>query len=61
MKPHFSFEFFPPQTPKGVEKLAVTRKQLSELNDMILEGLIDSSVDAQVDKVTLVAPNSLFH
>ena len=32
MKPHFSFEFFPPQTPKGVEKLAVTRKQLSELN-----------------------------
>jgi hypothetical protein len=36
-------------------------EQLSELNDMILEGLIDSSVDAQVDKVTLVAPNSLFH
>jgi len=32
MKPHFSFEFFPPQTPKGVEKLAVTRKQLSALN-----------------------------
>lgn len=32
MKPHFSFEFFPPQTPEGVEKLAVTRKQLSALN-----------------------------
>ncbi|MDX8386824.1 MAG: methylenetetrahydrofolate reductase [NAD(P)H] [Gallionella sp.] len=32
MKPHFSFEFFPPQTPEGVEKLAVTRKHLSALN-----------------------------
>jgi len=32
MKPHFSFEFFPPQTPEGVEKLAVTRKQLSVLS-----------------------------
>jgi len=28
----FSFEFFPPQTPEGVEKLAVVRKQLSVLN-----------------------------
>ena len=26
----FSFEFFPPQTPEGVEKLRVTRKQLDE-------------------------------
>ncbi len=32
MKSHFSFEFFPPQTPEGVEKLAVTRKQLAALN-----------------------------
>ncbi len=32
MKPHISFEFFPPQTPEGVEKLAVTRKHLSVLN-----------------------------
>jgi methylenetetrahydrofolate reductase (NADPH) len=27
----FSFEFFPPQTPEGVEKLAATRKQLAIL------------------------------
>jgi methylenetetrahydrofolate reductase (NADPH) len=27
----FSFEFFPPQTPEGVEKLAVTRKRLALL------------------------------
>jgi methylenetetrahydrofolate reductase (NADPH) len=30
-KPLFSFEFFPPQTPEGVEKLAATRKQLALL------------------------------
>ena len=28
----FSFEFFPPQTPKGVEKLRVTRQQLAQFN-----------------------------
>ena len=27
----FSFEFFPPQTPEGVEKLAATRRQLAPL------------------------------
>jgi len=27
----FSFEFFPPQTPEGIEKLAATRKQLGLL------------------------------
>jgi len=27
----FSFEFFPPQTPEGVEKLTATRKQLAML------------------------------
>jgi len=27
----FSFEFFPPQTPEGVEKLRATRKQLGQL------------------------------
>ena len=30
-KPVFSFEFFPPQTPEGVEKLAATRKHLATL------------------------------
>ena len=28
----FSFEFFPPQTPEGAEKLTATRKQLAMLN-----------------------------
>ena len=27
----FSFEFFPPQTPEGAQKLRVTRKQLTQL------------------------------
>ncbi|MDO8812553.1 MAG: methylenetetrahydrofolate reductase [NAD(P)H] [Gallionella sp.] len=31
-KPLFSFEFYPPQTPEGVEKLATVRKQLAELH-----------------------------
>ena len=30
-KPVFSFEFFPPQTSEGVEKLAATRRQLALL------------------------------
>lgn len=30
-KPVFSFEFYPPQTPEGMEKLAATRKQLALL------------------------------
>jgi len=28
----FSFEFFPPKTPEGIEKLRATRKQLAQLN-----------------------------
>ena len=28
----FSFEFFPPKTPGGMEKLRATRKQLAQLN-----------------------------
>ena len=30
--PHFSFEFFPPQTPEGVIKLTAARQQLATLN-----------------------------
>ncbi|MEO8991565.1 MAG: methylenetetrahydrofolate reductase [NAD(P)H] [Nitrosospira sp.] len=30
--PTFSFEFFPPQTAEGVEKLRATRRQLAQLN-----------------------------
>jgi methylenetetrahydrofolate reductase (NADPH) len=30
--PTFSFEFFPPQTPEGVEKLRVTRTQLAQFD-----------------------------
>lgn len=29
--PTFSFEFFPPQTPEGAERLRATRKQLAQL------------------------------
>ena len=35
-KPLFSFEFFPPQTPEGMEKLAATRRQLQALNPEFL-------------------------
>ncbi len=31
-KPLFSFEFYPPQTPEGAEKLAAVRTQLAELH-----------------------------
>lgn len=31
MKPEISIEFFPPQTPEGVEKLRLTRQKLAEL------------------------------
>jgi len=31
-KRDFSFEFFPPKTPEGVEKLRATRKQLAQLH-----------------------------
>jgi methylenetetrahydrofolate reductase (NADPH) len=31
MKSHISFEFYPPQTPEGVAKLAATRRQLAVL------------------------------
>jgi methylenetetrahydrofolate reductase (NADPH) len=30
--PTFSFEFFPPQTPEGMEKLRATRRQLAQLD-----------------------------
>ncbi len=30
-KPHISFEFFPPQTPEGAEKLTAARKRLAAL------------------------------
>jgi methylenetetrahydrofolate reductase (NADPH) len=29
--PTFSFEFFPPQTAEGIEKLRATRRQLAQL------------------------------
>ena len=31
MKPEISFEFFPPQTAEGAEKLRTTRRQLAQL------------------------------
>ena len=32
MKPEISFEFFPPQTPEGLEKLRATRARLAAIN-----------------------------
>lgn len=32
MKPEISIEFFPPQTPEGIEKLRSTRAELAKLN-----------------------------
>ncbi|MGB8053960.1 MAG: methylenetetrahydrofolate reductase, partial [Azonexus sp.] len=32
MKPEISIEFFPPQTPEGMEKLRSTRAELAKLN-----------------------------
>ncbi|MDR2614631.1 MAG: methylenetetrahydrofolate reductase, partial [Candidatus Accumulibacter sp.] len=31
MKTEFSFEFYPPQTPEGVEKLRAVRERLATL------------------------------
>ena len=31
-EPTISFEFFPPKTPEGIEKLRATRRQLAQLN-----------------------------
>ena len=38
MRLAFSFELFPPQTPEGLEKLRVTRKQLAQLKPGVLLG-----------------------
>lgn len=50
----FSFEFFPPQTPEGVEKLRITRKQLAQLEPAFFSvtfGAGGSTRDRTIDTV----------
>ena len=50
----FSFEFFPPQTPEGAQKLRVTRKQLAQLEPAIFSvtfGAGGSTRDRTMDAV----------
>jgi methylenetetrahydrofolate reductase (NADPH) len=50
----FSFEFFPPQTPDGIEKLRVTRKQLVQLKPAFFSvtfGAGGSTRDRTIDTV----------
>ncbi len=50
----FSFEFFPPQTPEGAQKLRITRKQLAQLKPAFFSvtfGAGGSTRDRTVDTV----------
>ncbi len=54
---HISFEFFPPQTNEGVEKLAATRKQLATLNPEFFSvtfGAGGSTRDRTLETVTQI-------
>lgn len=54
---HISFEFFPPQTDEGVEKLAVTRRQLATLNPEFFSvtfGAGGSTRDRTLETVTQI-------
>ena len=50
----FSFEFFPPKTPEGIEKLRATRRQLAQLKPMFFSvtfGAGGSTRDRTLDTV----------
>ena len=50
----FSFEFFPPQTPEGIEKLRATRRQLAQLDPKFFSvtfGAGGSTRDRTIDTV----------
>lgn len=54
---HISFEFFPPQTDEGVEKLAITRRQLAVLNPEFFSvtfGAGGSTRDRTLETVTQI-------
>ncbi|MEE8254681.1 MAG: methylenetetrahydrofolate reductase, partial [Nitrosomonadaceae bacterium] len=64
----FSFEFFPPQTLKGVEKLRVTRRQLAQLNPKFFsvtfgaggstrDRTLETVLEIQAEGQTEVAPH----
>jgi methylenetetrahydrofolate reductase (NADPH) len=56
-KPLFSFEFFPPQTPEGVEKLTAARAKLSALNPEFFSvtfGAGGSTRDRTLETVTQI-------
>ncbi|NOU00436.1 MAG: methylenetetrahydrofolate reductase [NAD(P)H] [Gallionella sp.] len=56
-KPLISFEFFPPQTPEGVEKLTAVRKQLAVLNPEFFSvtfGAGGSTQDRTMETIRLI-------
>lgn len=56
-KPPISFEFFPPQTPEGVEKLTAVRKQLATLNPEFFSvtfGAGGSTQDRTMETIKLI-------
>lgn len=64
----FSFEFFPPQTPEGVERLRATRRQLAQLNPKFFsvtfgaggstrDRTLETVLEIQAEGYTEVAPH----
>lgn len=56
-KPLISFEFFPPQTPEGVEKLTAARKHLAALNPEFFSvtfGAGGSTQDRTIETIRLI-------
>lgn len=56
-KPPISFEFFPPQTPEGVEKLTAVRKQLATLHPEFFSvtfGAGGSTQDRTLEAIKLI-------
>lgn len=56
-KPLISFEFFPPQTPEGVDKLTAVRKQLAVLNPEFFSvtfGAGGSTQDRTMETIKLI-------
>ncbi len=56
-KPLISFEFFPPQTPEGVDKLTAVRKQLAVLNPEFFSvtfGAGGSTQDRTMETIRLI-------
>ena len=56
-KPPISFEFFPPQTPEGVDKLTAVRKQLAAVNPEFFSvtfGAGGSTQDRTMETIRLI-------